>query len=304
MIHSSLAVSAGTASHKKGCTAPPLQLKHWELIALEAVGSWANIYKARPAGSPADRPATYAVKMLLPARQENPQAVNLLRREAEVGRNIAHPHVISVLAASVVQPPCFLVMPWLRGMTLKAYLATGTALEVHTALWIARQAAFGLDGLNREGWMHGDIKPNNLFISPEGHVTLLDLGFARRDTQPGSARHRCVMGTCTHLAPEMLASSFPADIRSDIYSLGVVLYEMLSGRLPFEADDMAGLAAQHRQASPPALRKLVPHVPAEVAAMVHQMLAKDPLRRPGTPAELAHHLAALELDAMAARYAI
>jgi serine/threonine-protein kinase len=295
---------ADALRHRRETSASPLlQVKQWDLIALAAEGTWATIHRARPTGSPADRPATYAVKMLQPSRQEDPQAINLLRREAEVGRSISHPHVVSVLSASVSQPPYLIVMPWLSGTTLKARLAAQSPLEVHTALWIARQAAMGLEGLDRGGWMHGDVKPGNIFVSPEGHVTLLDLGFARRDTQPGSARHRCVMGTCTHIAPEMLATSIPADIRADIYSLGVVLYEALAGRLPFEADDLPSLALQHRQAVPPPMRQVAPHVPADVAALVHQMLAKDPLRRPATPSELVDRLTALELDALAARYA-
>ena len=303
-MQSRVSSPAGVLHHRREASVSPLlQVKQWDLIALAAEGTWARIYRARPTGSPADRPAMYAVKMLQPSRQEDPQAISLLRREAEVGRSVSHPHVVSVLSASVSQPPYLIVMPWLSGTTLKACLAAAAPLEIHTALWMARQVAMGLEGLDRGGWMHGDVKPGNVFVSPEGHATLLDLGFARRDTQPGSARHRSVMGTCTHIAPEMLATSIPADVRADIYSLGVVLYEALAGRLPFVADDLASLALQHRQAVPPPLGEVAPHVPADVTTLVHQMLAKDPLRRPSTPGELVDRLAALELDALAARYA-
>ena len=113
------------------------------------------------------------------------------------------------------------------------------------ALWIIRQTAEALSALDRAGWMHGDVKPGNLMISPSGHVTLLDLNFARRHGESGAAVDRCILGTFYYIAPELLTSAIRADIRSDIYSLGVVFYEMLAGRRPFEAEDMADLAALH-----------------------------------------------------------
>ena len=126
-------------------------------------------------------------------------------------------------------------------------------------------------------------------------MTLLDLGFARRADETGSVVERCVTGTCNYIAPEMITSALRADIRSDIYSLGVMLFEVLSGRLPFEGKDLAELATLHRQARAPDLRRLVPHLPTAVVRLVREMLAKQPLRRPQTPRELIDRLAALEI---------
>ena len=277
-----------------------LRIGQWELGELVAAGGLTRVYRARPAGSPPDLPAPYALKMLRPRWHDDPRAVGLLRREALVGRTLSHPHVVSVLAASVSRPPYYVVMPWLSGTTLKARLAAQQTLPLHLALAVARQVAMALDALHRAGWMHGDVTPANIYISPEGHVTLLDLGFARRRDEIGSAVDRCVMGTWTYIAPEMIISALRADIRSDIYSLGGVLYEMLSGRPPFQATEPADLAQQHRQAVPKPLRDFLPCLPLDVAHLVPRMLAKAPLRRPHTPADLVDQLVRLEIDAFSA----
>jgi serine/threonine protein kinase len=189
-------------------------------------------------------------------------------------------------------------MPWLDGMNLQSRLAADGWLPLRTALWIARQAAEALDGFHAVGWVHGDVTPGNIHLAPNGHVTLLDLSFARRGDEVESAAHRRIMGTCNYIAPEQLTSTLRTDIRGDIYGLGAVLYEMLCGRPPYEATDLADLIAQHRQSAPPELVRLAPHVPREVLALVRQMLAKEPMRRPQTPHELRQRLAALEIAAI------
>jgi serine/threonine-protein kinase len=268
---------------------------------LAAEGSLARIYRARPAETSGDRPALYALKMLGPQWQTDPRAVGLLQREALVGRAVSHPHLVSILQASLGRPPQFVVMPWLDGATLRAQLDAGRGVDLPVALWIARQVAEALEALHAAGWMHGDVKPGNIFISPEGHVTLLDLGFARRADETGSAVDRLLTGTCNYIAPELITSVLRADIRSDIYSLGVVLFELVAGRLPFTGDSLAELAGQHKQSRPPNLRHLAPHLPKSVVQLVHQMLAKEPLRRPQRPRELIDRLVMLEITTFSER---
>ncbi len=299
-------VTSRTASgvgRRPASAALPRRLKHWELSGLVGEGSLTQVYRARPAGAQGDRPAAHAVKLLRPQRQQDARAVGVLRREAQVGRTVSHPHLIPILEAGVHGPPYFVVMPWLAGRTLAEEQASQGPLDLPALLWLARQVAEGLDALHAAGWMHGDVKPANVFVSPEGHVTLLDLGFARRPDETGSVVDRCVVGTCNYIAPEMITSALGADVRSDVYSLGVVLFELLSGRLPFEGSDLAELAAQHKQARPPDLRRLVPQLPTDVVRLVHEMLAKEPLRRPQTPAELIERLVALEIDTFGERTA-
>jgi eukaryotic-like serine/threonine-protein kinase len=279
----------------------PRALGRWELVSLAGEGSWAQVYRARPAAAPPDMPPAYALKVLRPERRDDPAAIELFTREAVVARSVAHPHLIAVLEARVRSNCRFLVMPWLEGVTLQSRLASGRPMELPVVLWIARQVAEALEALDRAGWLHGDVKPGNVRLSPENHVTLIDLGFARRREEVD----RRVMGTPQYLAPENFTSAplFASDIRSDIYSLGVVLYELLAGRLPFTGRELAELAVEHKQAAPENLRRLAPSLPDEVVWLVHQMLAKDPLRRPQSPRELIDRLVRLEIATFSERAA-
>jgi eukaryotic-like serine/threonine-protein kinase len=284
-------------------------IKQWVPVQLAGEGPLGRVYRARPAGGLANRGADYALKTLRPPWEDDPRAISLLRREAVVGRAVSHPHLISVLAASVSVPPYYLVMPWLSGATLERRMKeeggrrkskarnhpSSSFLLPPFTFWIARQVAEALDALSAAGWMHGDVKPSNIFVGPDGHATLLDLGFARRIDRPDPGIERWITGTYHYISPEALSPAMPVDIRSDIYSLGVVIYEMLAGRAPFQGRDPGELARQHRGCRAPDLRRLVPDVPAEAAALVHAMLAKEPLRRPQTSRELIERLIAVEI---------
>ncbi len=278
------------------------QLGPWQLVRQVAEGNLCRVYQARPADGSASRPAAYAVKVLLERWQDDAAAIESLRREAIVGRQVSHAHLISVLAAHVGGPPYFVVMPWLSGSTLADSLAAGQRPSLPVALWLARQTAEALGALHAAGWMHGDVKPSNMFISTGGHATLLDLGFARRPEETGSVVDRCVAGTFHYIAPEMVTSALRPDIRSDLYSLGVTLYELLTGRLPFTGQSLAELAEQHRQSEPPDIRSLAPQLPLAVSRLVHALMAKEPLRRPQTPEELIERLAVLEIATFAERW--
>lgn len=239
--------------------------------------------------------------MLRPCWQDDDRAIRLLQREALVGQSISHPHLAPILSASVLEPPRLVVMPWLEGASLAARLAAGQQFGVPEALWIARQTAEAIEALDAAGWMHGDVTPGNIQVSPTGHVTLLDLNFARRRDEFASAVDRPIMGTCDYLAPEYLTSALRPDIRSDIYSLGAVLFEIIAGRPAFAAKTLEQLSLEHRQAAVPDLTRLAPHVPREVARLVRRMMAKEPLRRPQTPRELVEQLVALEIGSFSQR---
>jgi serine/threonine-protein kinase len=209
--------------------------------------------------------------------------------------------LVSVVGAELYRPPFLVAMPWLDGATLRERLNRGQQFDLPEALWLARQTAEAIGALYQSGWLHGDVKPSNIMVAPNGHVTLLDLGFARPVEQSGSIAERWILGTCNYLAPEWFTSALAADIRSDIYSLGVILFELLTGRLPYQGRTIGELAAAHRSEAPPPLRKLAPCAPAEVARLVHAMIAKDPLRRPQTPAEVIDRLMRLEIELFTAR---
>jgi eukaryotic-like serine/threonine-protein kinase len=278
------------------------QLGAWTLLGRIGQGPWANVYRARPVTAPADRPAGYAIKMPHATRQQDPLAIDMLARQARVGRQVSHPHLIAILEAQLKRRPQYLVMPWLEGATLQAYTEVRRSLDPPAVLWIARQTAEALHALDQAGWMHGDIKPSNIFLSPQGHVTLLDLGFARHRDEPANDR-RTIAGSGYYLAPEHVSSAYRPDIRSDLYSLGVVLYQLLAGRPPLEGETLEELAIAHKQTAPVNLRRIAAHVPLRVAELVHRLLAKDPLRRPQSPGELVTELVRLEIETFSERAA-
>jgi serine/threonine protein kinase len=260
------------------------------------------VYAARAAGSRLDQPAAYVLKTLNHANQHDPRSRQFLRREWQVARRVHDPHIVPVLAAELETPPYYLVMPRIEGCSLAVQLRDGQPLDLPTICWIARQTAEGLVALERSGWMHGDVKPSNVLLSPSGHVTLIDLGFATEVTETASIASRPLLGTISYMAPELLYSSTGGGVPSDVYSLGVMLFEMFTGRLPFDSDDVAELAAQHRQRLPGDVRSYMPQIPVRAARLVQQMLAKEPLRRP-SPSEVVQRLIALEIETFAERYA-
>jgi len=300
-----------TQTEQKSTTArgakPPVQscprIGNWELDSLVAEGDWSRIYRARPAGASPDAPAAYALKMLRPDREADVAAIRLLAREALAGRSVSHPHLIAVLDSQIGRTPRFVVTPWLVGSTVASRLKRGPSLDVPAALWIARQVAEALQALDAEGWMHGDIKPSNVLLTREGHATVLDLGFARRRDEMLTLDEQFLTGTGYYLAPEYFTATLRPDIRSDLYSLGVMLYELLACRLPLHGESLAELAVRHKQTSPPNLRRVAPHVPDDAVRLVHQMLAKDPFRRPQTPAEVVDRLVRLEIGTFTERAA-
>ncbi len=319
-------ISPAPARARQHCAPAALfqPLGRWVPVELVAEGPISRVYRARagrdkttgdqrPDGEAIcqenadDRPATYAIKVLRERWLQDAKAVALMCREVQAARAIRHPHVISVLAAGLQDPPYYIVTPWLRGRTLRERLADSRPMDLPVALWIVRQVAEALQGMYAAGWMHGDVKPSNVFVSPEGHATLLDLGFARKANGPYTANgadaveRRYFTGTGSYLAPESVTSTLTADIRSDIYGLGVVLFEMLCGRLPFVGDDLAAVVDQHCRASVPNPRRFAPQIPIEVMRLVRQMLCKEPLRRPQTPQELAGRLSELEIQSFGER---
>jgi serine/threonine-protein kinase len=308
LIHRRMATAESTRALSRhespAVEAPQLvgRLGSWQLVRLLAEGNYTRVYQARPADGEPSQSAAYVVKLLRNPWWRDPQAIEMQRREAWVGAKVSHPNLLPVLSASVQEPPFYIVTPKLEGKTLTQLIVDEERLSVSLALWISRQIADGLAALyHATGMIHADVKPANILVSPAGHATLIDFGFVQTPAQDSQWATRPLAGTLAYIAPELVTSAFAAGPRSDIYSLGVTLYEMLSGRRPWDSDDPGELATLHREAKPTDIRALRPDVPKPVADLVHSMLAKAPLRRPESAEELAARLLRLEIQCFSMR---
>ena len=283
----------------------PSELGGWRPVTMVAEGTMSRIYRADAPEAAVesehkaarDTEPAYAIKVLKESWHDDPHAVELFAREARLGRTIVDPHIISVLASRVKlgEPPYYLVMPWLEGRTLRDELQESGPLDVSETLWVARQTCEALATLEKAGYYHGDLKPSNLFFAPSGHLTLLDLGFARRLDAARSGADPTVAGTHLYMAPEVTGSTYCPSIQSDLYSLGVILFELLAGRPPFTAPSATELIDLHRHARVPRLSRLRPGVPPVLCDLIERLLAKHPDRRPSLTDTLLDELIRLEI---------
>lgn len=246
-----------------------------------------------------DTGALYALKTLRADWSDYAVTQRLLENEAEVGAAVNSPYVVKVHASDLENSPPYLLMQWLDGDILEDVLRERGQLPYTEAVWIARQCAEGLESLRQAGYTHGDIKPANMLLEPDGCLKLLDLGFARRCRKVDADQSPTVdilTGTPEYLAPEALASGPTWGVARDIYSLGVTLFQMLAGRLPFQHDQPGDLLRSQLGATPPKIRQFAPDVPRELEELVAAMLAKQPVRRPQSLQRLIREFVDMELS--------
>jgi serine/threonine-protein kinase len=249
----------------------------YELHRRLARGGMADVFLARD--QLLDRPV--AVKVLFPEFATDPSFVERFRREAQSAANLNHPNIVAVYDWGQEEGTYFIVMEYVEGRSLADILRSEGPLHPQRAAEIASDIAAALGFAHRNGVIHRDIKPGNVLVSPNGQVKVADFGIARalgagaeeNLTQAGS-----VMGTATYFSPEQ-AQGLGLDPRSDLYSLGVVLYEMVTGRAPFTGDSPVAIAYKHVQEQPPRPRQVNPDVPADLEAIIGKLLAKNPATR-------------------------
>ena len=222
-----------------------------------------------------------AVKVLYPHFSEDAAYIQRFNREAKLASLLSDPHIVRVLDYGASRDVHYLVMEYIEGRTLKDILQERGPLPYRDALEIAHQVAQALEHANRYGIVHRDIKPQNLMLTAEGMVKVLDFGIARAETLPSLTRSGFV-GSPYYISPEQ-ALGEKVDIRSDIYSLGIVLYEMLSGDLPFDAKTPWSIVNKHITAEPPCLHLINSELPSDVEWLVNKALSKRPEERFQTP---------------------
>jgi serine/threonine protein kinase len=247
----------------------------------------------------ADAPC--AVKVIREDWDDRPTAIKLLQREARACLAARHPHLVRLLDAHVTRPPYFLVMEMLDGEALRRRLRRDYKLDVATALWVTRQMAEALAALHRAGFVHADVKPDNIRLVREGHAVLLDLGFAHRPGENAALlRQGCILGTVKYLAPELCGEEPVDGPAGDLFSLGVTLFEMLTGQLPYPEGSVRQTFRRH-EADPPAdIRRYDSSLPTGVVALVNRLLARKPADRPRAAA-LVQQLIGLEIAALRRR---
>lgn len=231
-----------------------------------------------------------ALKIMLPVLATDDQYVARFRREAQTAAQLEHPNIVRVYAigtAPTGQP--YIAMQFVDGGDLGQLIKEATArkqpLAAVQALNYLRPMADALIAAHAAGIIHRDLKPSNILLRPDGTPIMVDLGIAAVQTGPKLTNTGTLIGTPAYMSPEQ-ARGLAVDGRSDIYSLGVILYEMLTGRRPFEADDPLAILHKHVYETPTPIQQLRPDIAAETARLVHHCLQKEPDQRPANAAEL------------------
>ena len=227
-----------------------------------------------------------ALKILRSPYTNDEEFVERFRREARSAASLSHPNIVPVYDRGDTEDGShYIAMEYVSGGTLKERLDERGPIEPDRALAATAQVAEALWAAHERGVIHRDIKPQNILLTETGHLKVTDFGIARAASAVTISATNAVFGTAGYLSPEQ-ALGEPATPRSDVYSLGIVLYEMLTGVVPFRADNPVAVCMKHvtEPLRPP--RKLDPTIPAAVDALVAKMLAKDPADRPGSASEL------------------
>jgi hypothetical protein len=258
----------------------------YELRGLVGSGGMADVFLAHDEVLDRD----VALKLLKDEYAGNEEFVERFKREARNAAALSHPNIVSIFDRGASEDGTYyIVMEYLPDGTLKDHILKREPLAPQMALEVALQIAEALRAAHKKGIIHRDIKPRNILITDSGDVKVTDFGIARAADATTTSHLGDILGTAKYMSPEQ-AMGEPVGPASDLYSLGVVIYEMLTGRVPFEADTPVDISAKHAGELPPRPREVNPEVPEGMDALVMKLLSRDPADRYGSAAELIEEL--------------
>jgi serine/threonine protein kinase len=265
------------------------RLGKYEIIELVGRGGFGEVYRARDLLLN----RIVAVKILSPNALRDPAFIARFRQEAQAAANLSHPNIVIIHELVEGQGAPYMAMEFLEGASLDKVIKSSGAMPLSRASAIIAQVASALDYAHSRGLVHRDIKPSNIIIGPNDHATLTDFGLVKAALSESLSASGQIVGTPEYMAPEQ-AESKAVDARTDVYSLGIVLFRVLAGKLPFEAQSALSMLYKQVHEPPPDLRTLRPDLPNAVAAVVARALAKNPDGRFPSAGALSAALAAAD----------
>jgi serine/threonine-protein kinase len=254
----------------------------YQLLEERGKGGMAFVYHARDLMLERD----VAIKVLREDYSSDPVFQERFRQEARAAANLSHPNIVTVHDFGLDQGKLFIVMEYVPGMDLKTLIQERGRFTPDEALPLVIQACAGIGYAHRAGLVHCDVKPQNMLVMPDQRLKVTDFGIARAlATIHPEEQAEVVWGSPQYFSPEQAAGMAPSPA-SDVYSLGVILYEMLTGSLPFIANSATGLSQLHLEAIPPVLSSMLPNVSSALEQIIDKVLSKEPSMRYRTADQL------------------
>lgn len=254
------------------------KLGSYELIEEIGHGGMATVYRAHQASIKRD----VAIKLIRKNIADSPDAVHRFQREAQLIAQLEHPHILPVYDFDGRHEPPYIVMRYLIGGTMKEIMAQGL-LPLHEVAHLMQQVCGAVDYSHRQGIIHRDLKPSNILVDRESNAFVMDFGIARMASDPqegkGITKTGVIIGTPAYMSPEQAMGAADIDHRTDIYALGVMLFEMLTGQLPYSAPTLMGTLMMHAQDPIPSVSTLNRNLPDKIDELMKQVLAKKPDQR-------------------------
>jgi eukaryotic-like serine/threonine-protein kinase len=248
-----------------------LVAERYEISHLLGAGGMGRVYLARDRSLSRD----VALKVLDERHAENPEFVERFRREAKAAASLSHPNMLTVYDAGEDDETPYIAMEYVPGGTLKNRIQQRGALPPRVAAGVTFEVANALAAAHEKSIVHRDIKPENVLVTDQGHAKVGDFGIARAATATAITETDLILGSVRYLSPEQ-AKGEEVGPPSDLYSLGVVLYEMLTGRVPFDGENPIATAMKHVTEEPTSPRELDPTIPKALEAITLKLLKKDP----------------------------